>query len=533
MRWLFFAGLLSSCAAYTSAPSLCEPPNCPTLSPTLAASQPTNEEPTPNATLPLVAVSAPSLAQCSEAGYLPVAPVDINGDGLSERPAATRDKEHFWVRLYQVPGLQKTFEARLRADSLLIATTPSSQKTTGDLWVYTGVAKEKKGSQWSFALLHLEEGALVPVFTTEDPRRPDLRFDLDNDGDIDPIVYEASGPLALLNGAKHSLSSLTGATLFGWPARYGFEAPLDLDGDKDLDLLAHGIDWVGVFDLKSKTLVWKKEAKSLSAGLVQWDKKPALLITEGDTDETRKTYLVDLSASHREVASLGSELSYRGLRYDPLPTYVDPDGAGLLIGSYGASTLWARPGQKPLLVPVGVARPADLSLGRQPLPRFVGASSLLGARYLSFGDAAMGGMGETEYVLSLYSPSGQEQKVLHNASIPGDGQVEVSYVDLDGDGFSEILLSETSSYMTCDMGGGGGGKTISLLGADGTLLYKDETRYSSFDVGGPYYDATAKVSVLDLGAKGRALRFRTWEKEWWVLPPALPLPTNGMPTCLE
>jgi hypothetical protein len=146
----------------------------------------------------------------------------------------------------------------------------------------------------------------------------------------------------------------------------------------------------------------------------------------------------------------------------------------------------------------------------------------------------MGGTGETEYELVLLAPPKAEEQIpIYKKSIPGDGSVGLSYFDLDGDGLSEILLSESSGYMTCDMQGGGSSTVLSILRGDGGLLLQDESRHRSFDQGHRSVDNTAAAAVLDLGTKGRAVRFRTWSEEWWVLPPSFSLPADGMPTCLE
>jgi hypothetical protein len=477
-----------------------------------------------------VQISAMQPAQCAETGYVPVALVDIDGDGKPERPAATRNGTDFEIRLYQVPDLKKTFETKLRADYLEVSTTPNPKTHRGDLWVHAGVAKDE--ANWSFTLWHLEAGKLVSVWTGTGSDRPNLRLDLDADGDIDPILRGDKGSIALINGATVDLLG-DAWDFLGMPTQYGLEEPIDLDADGDIDLLVHGENWLGVFDLGSKSLVWKKKVEGPFVGLVRWDEKPAILVVGGQNNDTRSAYLLSTKAKHEALIDLGPDVFYMGLSYDLLPSYVDP--GGLVVRQFGGGTVFVKPKQAPQSTAFELAVPADLSRGKQPLPQFItGQTSLLGFRHLSFGSPAMGGTGESTYELALLtSPTTKKPEVIYTASIPGDGSANVSYFDLEGDGISEILLTESSGYMTCDMQGGGSSMRYSLLRGDGKFLYQDEKRHSSFDTGYRSNDQTAKAAVLDLGTKERALRFRTWNQEWWVLPQSFVLPKDKMPTCLE
>jgi hypothetical protein len=103
-------------------------------------------------------------------------------------------------------------------------------------------------------------------------------------------------------------------------------------------------------------------------------------------------------------------------------------------------------------------------------------------------------------------------------------------LDFDGDGTSEILLEESSNYMTCDMSGGGSTSRWILLDGTGRVLWQDEERHRSFGKGYDR-DQTASAALIDLGNGLRGLRLRTDSEEWWVFPRGR-APAE-LPTCLE
>jgi hypothetical protein len=460
--------------------------------------------------------------QCGESGYMPLAPVDIDGDGLPERPAAVRNGKNFDVALYEVPSFKKTFSASMRADSLRIVTTPNTKGKTGDLWVHVGISTDEKGTAWEHELLHLEDGALVSKAKLPTGERPNLTLDLDGDGRVDPILSDEKGTFALLGDKKITFANTPSSTfgISGMPGPYGFESPVDLDSDGDLDVFAQTYDWIGVIDLKQQKLVWKKEVKETSSSLVRWAGAPAIMVTEDDS------YLLDTTSAHKKILSLGQKVFYIHLSSQRAPSYVYPDknGQGILTERFGLGMLWATPESKQVIeLPYQIAMPADLSHGPQ------GLSNLIALEQTGWGDASMGGMGESKFSLRVASLSSMKlSEPFYQTSINGEGALGVSFFDLNGDKENEILLEARSTYMDCDMQGGGGGSQWRIIKSDGTLLYEDASRYFSY-ARGYRNDQSADAAVLDLGNHHRAVRFRTWNQEWWVADTSL----QEIPACLE
>jgi hypothetical protein len=143
----------------------------------------------------------------------------------------------------------------------------------------------------------------------------------------------------------------------------------------------------------------------------------------------------------------------------------------------------------------------------------------------------MGGTGETTYELRAVLPPGRGLgRLIRKASISGEAFPSAAVLDLDGDGTSEILLHESSNYMTCDMSGGGSTSRWILVDGQGGVLWQDEDRHRTF---GDRYDRdeTADAVLVDLGGGLRGLRLRTETQEWWVFPKGRA--PSDLPVCLE
>ena len=139
-------------------------------------------------------------------------------------------------------------------------------------------------------------------------------------------------------------------------------------------------------------------------------------------------------------------------------------------------------------------------------------------------------------VVSVSPPSGGTvavRRVLYAGRVSGEVSVQARYLDLDGDGDSEILISEHGAYANCDIRtGGGSNDTLMLLDGQGRVLWRDETRHYSFGQK-RRWDQTAHARALDLvGGGPLALRVRTHTHEFYVLPKSARLPET-IPVCLE
>lgn len=117
----------------------------------------------------------------------------------------------------------------------------------------------------------------------------------------------------------------------------------------------------------------------------------------------------------------------------------------------------------------------------------------------AFGDASVGGMAPSVYALEVVSgQTGARRKILRG-EVLGEGSAHVQLVDLEGDGRPELLVAETGSYMTCDLGGGALTTRWVLVDAWGRVLYRSEHSELSYDVGGPARDGRVRASIVALG----------------------------------
>ena len=474
-------------------------------------------------------------AICADTQFQPTASADLDGDGELERVSARREGEHYVVTLHALPSLEAKQSWRVRADYLELGVTRRGDGKSGDLWLHPGVVLDKETSSWKFTVEHLEGDRFVELSSTASSSRPNLRLDVDGDGRVDPIVITDNGPLVAL-GQRLVATKLeaTERSIRGVPATFGRDEPVDLDGDGDRDVVVEAMGRLVIAELPSMREVWSLESAGVLAGVTRWTAAPGGYVVHALTDATKKSTQRMLAAdgSHRELAAWSHADDGEYVRAAP---FVDPagDGSLLALSVPRFTALLAKPGSKyetleVQLAPSGdpaipLARPVRLAGGKGP--------ELVGTRLLSLGSPAMGGTGETSYELRALAPPGRGLgRLIRSASIGGEAFPSPAVLDFDGDGTSEILLLESSSYMTCDMSGGGSSSRWLLLGGDGLVIWHDEERYRSFGEGYDR-DETADAVLIDLGDGLRGLRLRTETQEWWVFPEGR-APTE-VPVCLE
>jgi hypothetical protein len=483
---------------------------------------------------PAVEQTAPRDVLCAETGYQPIAPADVDGDGRLDRLAARRDGNQFVLTLHALPELDEVARWTIRADYVEPALTRRGETTAGDLWLHVGVVTDPETSTWEFTLRHLVDGELQVLSTAAGSGRPNLMYDLDGDGTVDPIVDGDGGPLALLPSGPRQLAATATATRFaGLPAPYGRQTPVDLDGDGDLDLAAETTTDLLVVEAATLREVWRFPSTGTLVDVVPWSAAPGGAVIAGLVDVTGPTNATRLFAAEVGHRELGAWVHGDG-DYVRIRTGVDPAGDGSLLplSPVLRSALLAAPGETPEPLELEFASTGEPAESALRPARFAGGAGpeLPGTRMLGFGSPAMGGTGESVYELRLVPPPGRGAgRLVRTGELPGEGGPSVWSVDLEGDGTRELLLEETTSYMTCDMSGGGSTARWLLLRGDGTLLWRDDDRHREFGEG-YRHDGTADARLLELGSR-RGLRLRTASQEWWVF--AAGTAPAALPACLE
>jgi hypothetical protein len=482
-----------------------------------------------------VDVTPTRTAICADTRFQPTASADLDGDGRLERVAARRDGDHYVVTLHALPGLEAEQSWRVRADYLELGVTRRSDGTAGDLWLHPGVVTDKQTNSWRFTVEHLEGDGFVELSSTSSSSRPNLRLDIDGDGHVDPIVITDNGPLVARGGKLVSTElEATERSIRGVPSAFGREEPVDLDGDGDPDVVVEAMGKLVIAELPSLREVWSIESAGALAGVTRWTAAPGGYVIHALTDATKKSVqkLLAIDDSHRELStwSHGGDNEY--VRVQP---NVDPagDGSLLAVNVPRFTALLAEPGGKLETLEVQLAASGDPEIPLARPVRLAGGKGpeLVGLRLLTLGSPAMGGTGETSYELRAVPPPGRGLgRLIRSASIQGEGFPSPLVLDFDGDGASEILLDEHSSYMTCDMSGGGSTGRWLLLDGEGQVIWKDEERYRSFG-DGYERDETASAALIDLGGGLRGLRLRTETEEWWVFPEGRA--PEQLPLCLE
>ncbi|MBW2276206.1 MAG: VCBS repeat-containing protein [Deltaproteobacteria bacterium] len=474
-------------------------------------------------------------AICADTRFQPTASADLDGDGELERVSARRDGEHYVVTLHALPSLEVVQSWRVRADYLELGVTRRGNGKSGDLWLHPGVVVDQETNGWRFTLEHLEGDRFVELSSTTSSSRPNLRLDVDGDGRVDPITLTDNGPMVVLGGELVPTSfESTERSIRGVPAAFGRDEPVDLDGDGDRDVVVEAVGELVIAELPSMREVWSLESAGVLAGVTRWTAAPGGYVVHALTDAIKKSTQRLLAAddSHRELAAWSHAGDGEYVRAVP---FVDPagDGSLLALSVPRFTALLAKPGSKHEILEVQLAASGDPAIPLARPVRLAGGKGpeLVGTRLLSLGSPAMGGTGKTTYELRAVPPPGRGLgRLIRTASIEGEAFPSAAVLDFDGDGTSEILLFESSNYMTCDMSGGGSSSRWLLLSGDGLVIWHDEERYRSFGEGYER-DETADAALIDLGDGLRGLRLRTETQEWWVFPEGR-APAQ-LPVCLE
>jgi hypothetical protein len=508
----------------TSAPAAAEPPNAEATAKTAQRGGWATVEVTPVVQ-----------ALCADTAFQPTASADLDGDGELERVSARREDQEYVVSIHSLPDLAAERSWRIRADYLELGVTRREGGAGGDLWLHPGVVEDQQTNRWRFTLEHLEGDRLVELSSTASSSRPNLRLDVDGDGRVDPIVVTDNGPVVILDRKLVPTSlEATERSIRGLPAPFGREQAVDLDGDGDRDVVVEAVGELVIAEVPSFKKVWSRKSEGVLAGVIRWSGAPGGYVVHALTDAVKSSAqrLLAVDPSHRELAVW----SHRdGDEYVRTALHVDPggDGALLALSVPRATALLAKPGRDYERLEVELAASGDPAIPLARPVRLAGGEGpeLVGLRILTLGSPAMGGTGETSYEIRALEPPGRGLgRLIRAASVPGESFPSPAVLDFDGDGTSEILIHESSNYMTCDMSGGGSTSRWLLIDGTGEVLWQDEDRHRSFGKGYEH-DQTADAVLIDLGDGRRGLRLRTETAEQWVFPRGR-APAQ-MPVCLE
>lgn len=457
----------------------------------------------------------------------PSALADLDGDGAPERVSVVRDGDALVVRLHRVPGLAEEGRWTLPGDYAEVATTRCRDALRGDLWVHAGRALDPKGERWSFTLRHLAGGQLVEV--AHGHTQAVLHVDVDSDGCPDPMVADPDGTgRVLLAGTWRPLpKGLHPASLRGLPVGASEMGPADLHADGDgtlLGLFADGVRLLGTGDLREER-AWPGRAR---AWLALWGGRPVVVTRGGPPDEALGVWALD---DGRDLLG-GVHLP----AMDLLPE-IDPTGDGRALafdGPDGTHVLEVGPPVRDRALPYTLVGPAHDDAPRLGPVRIDADEQpdALGLRVTEHGHPMIAFGGRGHYDLVVLSGPQRTPRTIRAADVAGALSVSAWLVDLERDGRSEIIVSETGSYSSCDMKSSGSTSTLLLLDGEGRVLWQDAPRTSSAgDLRTRWADAEARP--VDLFGDGRlALRIRAGGRERWVFPEDAPRPAT-MPVCLE
>jgi hypothetical protein len=463
-------------------------------------------------------ITRPVPAQCGDSEFQPAAPADLDGDGAMERVAANRDQDGYALTWHAIPGLNETFRMHVRSDGRVeIAVARATDGVAGDAWAHPGVIEDEAAQRWRFGLVPIARDTAPPTWSYAGSGRIHARVDVDGDGRADVALpdgrFWVGGHLADL-GADASRAP----TLRGYAAPFGREVPVDLDGDGDLELIADGLDGVRVLAVPSLRPIAQLPSGYSSSAIVRW---------------AGRFYLysrVENAGRWLELAS--GAIRSASLPFDGAPRLdLDPAGDGSAIAI-------ARGGDTSIVSTSGTVVATDASLARpgDPATPRLGPTPIDADERTDFAAVRVepGSPDEpSRYEIVLYdAPSLERERTLYRGTAPDLGGANVSVLDLDGDGRAELLVHESGTY-----GREVGPDMISisastwmLLDGEGRVLWRDETRFSE---GYDRNDRTADAHVIDLAGDGSlAIRMRTSDAEWYVLPERAPVP-DRIPTCLE
>ncbi len=430
---------------------------------------------------------------------------DVDQNASLDHIGVTKKNNLFIVTLYTAKSFAPTASWKFSGEQISVASTRRIGTPNGDLWVDV-----KRGEhRW---LYHLQEGKLIPIYTKG--FRYDLRFDIDNDGIIDPFIDSKQGVMVLINGKLISLPTLQSTIgLFGERIGYGLEGPINVDNTGKKALVYSLDEEIYLFHLDNLSRQEKPFAKGYRPHLLQWGKNLAVIsLIDGFPHVWSVESPLEILATyttHRSIFPVPNLV---------LPTPYTPLTQGWLIDSYNPEELffgnfvWAKPAENHPMKTL----PLQLNQG----PRWVGVRSI-----------AFAGANKSEIV--EVDPMNKEnpiQRVIFKQNHHADAYKMKTFVtDLNGDGIGEILVNENSYGLLGKKSDSYEKSRWLLLDGDGKILWQDEFRFSRVPF--EHHSGMASPRIIEWTGEGDyAIQFRTDKEVFYVLPTTT---DKSIPLCLE
>jgi hypothetical protein len=447
---------------------------------------------------------------------------DLDGDGVLDRVAITREAGEFVVRLYAVPSFRLHGEWKLPDGYLEVGTPIRRGSNRGDLWIALATGRiDERTVKPDATLYHLENGQLVAVATDVVGAR--FGLDLDGDGVVDPIGRRGGREGAWLGGRWVELAVPLGDELVGAPLANGQQEAIDVDGTGTRQLMMVSPTRLALVDWPSLRERWALTGEVFQPNLVPWGGAWVLAVKH---DHTLEVYTTD--ASHALIAKYpkASPYSERQIAIDAAGhSWLAIDGVDWqLVDRASPSRGRELPGT--LLRRLGHAAdplgPVRVRTG-EPAALLAMRHRELDAFDILLVDPATGQLGRT-----IWSrPDVSVEEYLDTSA---------QLIDLDNAGIAELLIDERSAI---EEHHGSSFVSSHLLIVDGggvELWNEGVPRTASWavdDLAGAShaFDDATHVREMDFGDGTRALRLRSGHDEYYVLSPRSRLTT--IPACLE
>jgi hypothetical protein len=448
---------------------------------------------------------------------------DLDGNGTLDRVGITREADAIVVRLYEHSTLRETARWKLvPANGYLEVATPRRRGSTrGDLWITVGANGDKpwdgSAAPWNETLYHLEAGALAPV--TSGYRDMRIHVDVDGDGRVDPIGSGGAVRALVAGDRWFELPVILSSHVHGVPTAPGQEEAADLDGNGVRELVVEHEDAIEIVEVPSLRVVWSAKGHPWKPSLVRWAGAWVLAVR---LDDKLRVYKTD--ASHALVAD-----------YPDAPSYADvvaTVGAQLVMHSHP----WQVFDRANPATPLGAIEELVRRLDDPAAP--VGPLRLAAGDAPGFVTIHREPLRELSVVLVDPGTRAPRRLVWRSEPLGMEEDLQVSLIDLDRDGASELLLEFTTMARE-HHGADWNSSRMRIVDGQGQLVWEEPRARGEEWIYEDGYSGRRRqtlvdgthVRAFDLGDGTMPLRVRSAHDEYYLL--AASSKIQSVPACLE